>query len=285
MLSVEQSYDWCRRLTKQRARNFYYGFALLPRAKRDAICAVYAFMRYCDDLSDEPGADGDHGLAKMAEWRAELDCTLAGERNNNPLWPAFLDVVARYGIPRSCFYDMIDGVSSDLQPQRFDTFEDLYRYCYRVASVAGLSAIYIFGFDSPEAPALAEKCGVAFQLTNILRDVREDAGRGRVYFSEDDMQSVGVSRDEVLRAERTDGLVRLMEHQAARARAYYDASAPLVGLVSKDSRPALWALIEIYRRLLVRIEESGFNVFGPRLRLPAWEKCWIGLLAGVGRRG
>jgi phytoene synthase len=170
---------------------------------------------------------------------------------------------------------MIEGVSFDLEPHRFTTFDDLYQYCYRVASVAGLTAVHIFGFDSADALPLAEKCGIAFQLTNILRDVREDSARGRIYFPLDDMNRHGVTPDEVLRAARTDGLVQLMRYEAGRARAYYAEATPLVKMVYPESRASLWALIEIYRRVLDRIEDSNYDVFAGRIRLPAPEKYWI----------
>jgi phytoene/squalene synthetase len=169
---VEQSYEYCRRVARTRAKNFYYSFLLLTAQQRKAMCAIYAFMRYCDDLSDEPGAT----RAALERWRAELEEALEGRFSGHPVWPAFHHTVRRFGIPHDYFRAMIDGVVSDLEPRRFETFDQLYRYCYQVASVVGLTTIHIFGFDTPTALPLAEKCGVAFQLTNILRDIREDAG-------------------------------------------------------------------------------------------------------------
>jgi phytoene synthase len=158
---------------------------------------------------------------------------------------------------------MIDGVSSDLEPRQIQTFDELYRYCYQVASVVGLTIIHIFGFDSPDALVLAEKCGIAFQLTNILRDVREDSENQRIYLPADDVQ-------------RFHGnFLGLMRFEAARAKAYYDESRPLIGLVHKKSRRSLWALIEIYRRLLDRIEQSNFDVLSRRIRLSTREKLQI----------
>jgi len=159
MPSLEESYQYCRRVARARARNFYYSFVLLTREQRAAMCAVYAFMRYCDDLSDEPGASRE----KIESWRAALEQALAGRFDSHPCWPAFHDTVARYGIPHRYFFEMIEGVASDLEPHRFATFQDLYGYCYRVASVVGLTTVHIFGFRSPEALPLAEKCGIAFQ--------------------------------------------------------------------------------------------------------------------------
>ncbi|MFB3827402.1 MAG: phytoene/squalene synthase family protein [Bryobacteraceae bacterium] len=261
-------------MARRRAKNFYYSFLLLQREQRDAMCALYAFMRYCDDLSDEPGASRE----AIERWRAALAEALEGRFGPHPCWPAFHEAATRYSIPREYFFEMIDGVASDLEPRRFATFEELYQYCYRVASVVGLSIIHIFGFHSPEALPLAEKCGVAFQLTNILRDIREDAGRGRVYLPLEDLDRFHV--DGQLRY--GPAFVELMRFEAARARAYYREAEPLVGMVDARSRPSLAALIAIYRTLLERIEASGYDVFSRRISLPAWEKTWILLRSMVG---
>jgi len=153
MIGLEESQRYCRAVAKSRAKNFYYSFVLLPAEKKDAMCAMYAFMRYCDDLSDEPGAT----QSAMDRWRDALTEALAGRPDASPVWPAFLDAVSRYQIPHRYFHDMIEGVASDLEPRPIRNFDELYRYCYRVASVVGLTTIHIFGFNSPEAPLLAEK--------------------------------------------------------------------------------------------------------------------------------
>jgi phytoene synthase len=273
-LSLEASYRYCRAVTRRRARNFYYAFVLLPRPEHDAVCAIYAFMRRSDDLSDDPPPGGD-AMAAMQQWRVELDAALAGGNGEFPGWPALCDAAARYRIPPRYFHDMIDGVSSDLAPRRFETFGDLYHYCYQVASVAGLSLIHVLGFESPEALELAEKCGVAFQLTNIIRDLGEDAARGRVYIPAEDLVRFGLQAEDVLACRGTDRLVALLRHEAGRAKAYYEESKPLAGMVPRRNRASLAALIAIYRRLLGRIEQSGFDVLSRRIRVPAWEKCWI----------
>ena len=148
--SVEESFAYCCRVTRRRARNFYYSFVLLGREEHDAMCAVYAFMRYCDDLSDDPLREGAEAQALLDRWRTDLDAALGGRFTDHLLWPAFCSVVERYGIPARYFHEMIDGVASDLEPREFQTFEELYRYCYQVASVAGLSVVHILGFESPE---------------------------------------------------------------------------------------------------------------------------------------
>jgi phytoene synthase len=235
-------------------------------------------MRYCDDLSDEPGAT----KSAMERWRAALDDALAGHPDNNPAWLAFLDAVERYQIPREYFYEMIEGVASDLEPRTIRTFDELYQYCYRVASVVGLTTIHVFGFTSPEALPLAEKCGIAFQLTNILRDVREDAEMGRIYLPAEDLDRFGVSADDLKQGRRTEQFGRLMEFEAERARRYYRESAPLLKLIQPKTRRSLWALIAIYSRLLERVTESRYDVLTRRISLSGMEKTWIVLRAALG---
>lgn len=274
---VRQSYEYCRRVARRRAKNFYYSFVLLSRPQRRAMCAIYAFMRYCDDLSDEPGAT----RAAIERWREEMEDALAGRFSGHPVWPAFHHTVRRFGIPHEYFREMIGGVLSDLEPRRFETFDQLYRYCYQVASVVGLTTLHIFGFDTRSALPLAEKCGVAFQLTNILRDIREDAGRGRIYLPAEDLLRFSVTEDDLRGGNRSPAFLRLMGFEAERARSYYRESQPLLDLVHPRSRPSLWALITIYSRLLERIERSDFDVFARRVRLPLWEKSWIVMRALV----
>jgi phytoene synthase len=272
-MDLEESYAFCERVARAQAKNFYYSFLLLAHPQRQAMCAIYAFMRYCDDLSDDAGIADRAGA--IARWRTDLEAALAGRMPEHVLWPAFADAVQRYQIPRQYFFEMIEGVSSDLEPRRVGTFDELYDYCYHVASVVGLTVVHIFGFDNPEALMLAEKCGVAFQLTNILRDVREDAQNNRVYLPAEDLARFGVAPDSLGGRELTPGLRQLLEFEAERARGYYRESAPLVGMVDAASRPSLRALIGIYRRLLERISSAGYQVLASRIRVPTWEKVWI----------
>ncbi len=271
MDDIEHSYNYCCRVARTRAKNFYYSFVLLSRQQRKAMCAIYAFMRYCDDLSDEPGAN----RAAIDRWRAELAAALEGRFSGHPVWPAFHHTVRRFGIPHEYFREMVDGVASDLEPRRFETFNELYRYCYQVASVVGLTTVHIFGFDTRSALPLAEKCGVAFQLTNILRDIREDAERGRVYLPGEDLRRFGVSERDLREGNRSEGFLRLMRFEAERAQRYYDESRPLLDLIHQRSRPSLWALVSIYSRLLERIKRSNYDVFTRRVRLSPLEKSWI----------
>lgn len=269
MTTLEESYRYCRHLSRSRARNFYYSFLLLPRAKRDAMCAIYSFMRECDDLSDEPGATH----AALEDWRRQLNSALDGAMPDHPIWPAFADTVARFRIPPKYFHEMIDGVTSDLDRREISTFEELYHYCYLVASVVGLTVIHVFEFSDPRALVLAEKCGIAFQLTNIIRDVREDAARGRVYIPGIPAQVASTTK-----------VMPHLQTLGKRARAYYQEARPLIDLVNRDSRPSLWALMEIYRRLLNRLEKSGYAVLEKRIRLTAFEKLMIVVRAWTGAR-
>jgi phytoene synthase len=267
---LEASYAFCRRIARTRARNFYYSFLLLSSEQKDAMCAIYAFMRYCDDISEGQGASRE----AIERWRSDLDRALAGDYPDNPLWPAFHDTVRRYRIPHQYFHEMIDGVSSDLVPRQIQTFDELYRYCYQVASVVGLTIVHIFGFDSPDALLLAEKCGIAFQLTNILRDVREDAENQRIYLPAEDIHRFAADLTKY-----DENFIGLMRFEAGRAKTYYNESRPLIGLVHQNSRRSLWALIEIYQRLLEKIERSNFDVLPKRIRLSTSQKLLVLLRA------
>jgi phytoene synthase len=270
-LTREESYRHCERIARAQAKNFYYSFLVLPRRKRLAMCAIYAFMRECDDLSDEAGASH----ANLDAWREDMHLVLAGEARPHPVWPAFADTVQSYGIPFVYFDDMIDGVRGDVDFVQPRNFEELYRYCYRVASVVGLTITHIFGFRQALALEMAEKCGIAFQLTNILRDVKEDIGKRRIYLPADAMREHRVGADDLSAAETSPALRALLASYGARAREYYDFSRSLIPMVDRDSQGSLWALIEIYERLFQRIDASGFRVLEKRHSLPGWEKAAV----------
>lgn len=272
---LRNSYAYCERISRTRARNFYYAFLLLPKAKREAMCAVYAFMRYCDDLSDDLNDGSGKAAAAIDQWEADLRRALAGDHPPHAVWPAFLDTVHRYQIPHEYFFEMIRGVRSDLEPRRIARFEELYEYCYRVASVVGLTVISILGFQGARALELAEKCGIAFQLTNILRDVREDAQNDRVYLPEEDLSRFGVTVADLRSGAPSDAFRALMAFEAGRAWAYYRESFPLVTLTARSGRACLSALIGIYSNLLRAIEQADFDVLTQRVRLSAAEKILI----------
>ncbi len=279
-MTIAESYRYCEKIARSRAKNFYYSFILLDRDRRLAMCAIYAFMRYCDDLSDDESI-GNRREA-IAGWRRDLEKALSGtDPGGHEVWPAFVDTVGRYQIPHPYFFDMIEGVSSDLEPKTIETFDELYRYCYQVASVVGLTVIHIFGFRDPKALELAEKCGIAFQLTNIIRDIQEDIGLNRVYLPADELRRFGVNAFAY-----SPEFFEFMRFQTERAKQYYEDSRPLIGMVNQESQSSLWALIEIYRRLLAKIDDCGHRVLDRRVRLTTLEKLSIAgraFLPGVKR--
>ena len=269
---LEESYRYCTHVARTEARNFYYSFLCLPAPKRASMCAVYAFMRRADDISD--GCDGDRET-RMAAWRAALDRALDGDYRQSPIWPAFHDTVRRHAIPREYFHDLLDGALMDLTPRRFETWADSYDYCYHVASVVGLVCIHVWGFSDPKALKLAEDNGIAFQWTNILRDLREDAQMGRVYLPQEDLRRFAYSEQDLRGGVENEAFYALMRFQVDRAREYYDRSEPLVGLIEPDSRPCLRAMRAIYRGILDHIVAQDYNVFRRRARVPTWKKLLI----------
>jgi phytoene synthase len=283
MTALDASFEHCRRVARERARNFYYSFLLLPKEQKDAMCAIYAFMRYSDDISDELDPPVEARRASLTRWRGALEDALNGKPGDDPILPAFQATVEKYRIPPDYFHDLMRGVESDLEPQRYETFDELYQYCYRVASVVGLTITHVFGFDDPKALGFAEKCGIGFQLTNILRDIPEDSGMGRVYLPDEDLTRFGLTREELLASggarPANPGFQQLMEFEWARANAYYKEAAPLLGLVRPASRPALWAMIAIYYGILRRIRQLEYDVYRTRARLTGWEKSRIVLRA------
>ena len=189
------SYQFCAKIAQREARNFYHAFLLLPRDRRLAMCALYAFLRHTDDLADEPGT-AEQKTAALEQWRGALDAALEGQALAWPGLPAVADTVSRRSIPHEYLHAVIDGVSMDMQPRGFADFGELADYCYHVASVVGLCCIHIWGYrsDGGRAERLAEGCGIALQLTNILRDIREDARNGRIYLPREEMDRFGVDR-------------------------------------------------------------------------------------------
>jgi squalene synthase HpnC/squalene synthase HpnD len=278
---VAHSYAECRRIARASASNFYYAFFMLPQAKRDALCALYAFMRLVDDVSDTVGsaADKQRGLAR---WRAALDAAATGDVSSHPILPAFADAIARFRIPPRYFHDLISGAEMDLTVGEYATFDRLREYCYRVAGTVGLTCLHVFGFEDPHAPDLAEKLGIAFQLTNILRDVPKDYEMGRVYLPLEDLAQFGVRPEALAGGPITPEIRSLLEYEVARAWNFYREGVELIPLVNADARAALWALARIYSSLLRRIEARGYDVFSERVRLSTPEKTGILLRARLG---
>ncbi|MGH7222728.1 MAG: phytoene/squalene synthase family protein, partial [Gemmataceae bacterium] len=264
---------WCERVARREAGNFYHAFRLLPATQRRAMCALYAFMRRTDDLTDGPETVAEKTLA-LANWRRQLDSTLAGIYHH-PLQPAFHHTVVSYGIPRRYLDDALDGVGMDLDTNRYDTFADLYRYCYRVASVVGLACIHIWGFADERATDYAESAGIALQLTNILRDLGEDAARGRVYLPREDLERFGYRIEDLEQGRRDERFRELMRFQVARARSYYQAAEPLADLLTPAGRAVFLVMLRTYRGLLEAIEQRGYDVFSSRVRLSRLRKLWL----------
>jgi phytoene synthase len=271
---LEKSYRRCREIARSRARNFYYSFIVLPKAKRDAMCAVYAFMRFCDDIADDE--QYKHNRRAMLEaWRGSIDQTVRGDYSASPILPALHDTIRRFRIPPELFHELIDGATMDLGGREYESFDQLYNYCYKVASVVGLVCIHIFGFDSPEATKHAEFCGIAFQLTNILRDLKEDASMGRVYIPDEDLWAFGYGKDELAQGVTDERFHNLMKFEVLRAKCYYNAALPLLDLVHPSGRPGLAAMISIYYSILDRIERSDYDVFRGEVRLSKPRKLAI----------
>ncbi len=285
---LDMAYSVCRSIARSAAKNFYYGFVLLPRRKRNGLSAVYAFMRRCDDIADDNTLSPEDRRHKLAEWLDRVHRALAAQPTDDPVLLALADAQRRYEIPIGLLDQLAFGTAADLesrQPEstanaalaaRYQTFEELRQYCYGVASVVGLVCIKIFGYRDPAAEPLAERCGLAFQLTNIIRDVNEDAAMGRVYFPQEDLAQFGLSAAD-LAAKNVDAtrIRPLLAMEADRARECYRAGEELIPLVNEDSRAALWALVTIYRRLLEKIAANQYDVWGERVRLTVSEKLTV----------
>lgn len=293
-LSLERAYAACRAIARREAKNFYYAFVALPRARRNAICAIYAFMRRADDLADDESLPREERRRKLDAWLAEWRSASAGAASDDPVFVAVRDATTRFSIPLSLLDELVAGVTMDLDtaaadtPDTYATFDDLYRYCYLVASVVGLVCIHIFGYTDPRAEKFAEETGIAFQLTNILRDVAEDASRNRVYLPLEDLAKHNVELNGLLHrpadAPPTANERALLLDIALRAENYYRSADALMPLIDPESRPALRVLVDIYHALLKRIERADYDVFSRRASVPFCQKLAI-LLTGITRMG
>jgi len=276
---IRASYAECNRVARLARSNFYLAFFGLPRAKRNALCALYAFNRLVDNVSDEPG-DVESKRRGLAHWRALLDEMAIGKTDGHAILPALADAISRYSIPTRHFHDLILGAEMDLTLPSYATFDRLSEYCYRVAGTVSLTCLHVFGFGDPKAPHLAERLGLAFQLTNIIRDVRSDFAMGRVYLPQEDLTRFGCASQDLC-GPLTPGLRELLEFEADRAWRFYEEGVALIEKVDADSRATLWALIRTYSSLLGRIEERGFDVFFSRISLSGPEKIQYLFRAGM----
>ena len=283
---LDVAYSVCRHIARSAAKNFYYGFLVLPRRKRNALSAVYAYMRLCDDITDDNTLSPDDRRNKLAEWLDKVHRALASQPTDDPVLLALADAQRSYQIPLGLLDQLAYGTAADLDQEarqfdaqaqlmpRYQTFEDLRQYCYGVASVVGLVCIRIFGYRDPAAEPLAERCGLAFQLTNIIRDIKEDVAMGRVYLPAQDLAEFELTAAD-LASPNLARLRPLLAMEAERALEYYRAGEDLIPLVNEDSQPALWVLITIYRRLLEKIALRQFDVFSERVQLTVREKLTV----------
>jgi phytoene synthase len=294
--SLEASHAYCEQLTRTQAKNFYFGLKLLPEPKRSAMFSLYAYMRLVDDIADdEDGRTIRQRIDELEAWRQHTHNILDGQDytqqgNGNvadagvQLWPAFSEMVRDYRMPRKIFDDVIAGQRQDLEPEPFETFDQLHTYCYRVAGVVGLASIYIWGFEGgAETEELAIDRGVAFQLTNILRDLREDAARGRTYLPMEDLAVMNVTEDDLRGTRGGRAFRELMQFQIDRAEAYYTKSEPLEERIQRDSRPTLVAMTQIYHRLLKKVAVEPERVLRERVSLSLISKLMIGWRAARSR--
>jgi len=283
--TLARAYAASRAIAKREAKNFYYAFVALPLERRNAICAIYAFMRRADDLADDERLSRQERRRNLDTWLAAWHEAAQGAATADPVFLAVRDATKRFAIPLELLDELVAGVTMDLDhaptgaPDTYATCSDLYRYCYLVASVVGLVTIRIFGYHGDAAEKLAEETGIAFQLTNILRDVAEDAARNRVYLPLDELAAHGVSLDSLLHrasvAPPTAAEGALLASIARRAEDYYHSARELMPLINAESRPALWVLVSIYHALLKRIEGADYDVFSRRASVPLMQKLAI----------
>ncbi len=269
-----ESYALCQQLTRSTNSNFFYPLLLLPRAKRRSMYALYAFLRRIDDVADAPGMSLAYRRNALKRLRETLERGLEGEFDL-PSLPALVDTINRWQIPPEYLFDVIRGVEMDLEPRPFDTYEDLSTYCHHVASVVGLACIHIWGFAGDEAYEPAKCCGQAFQLTNILRDVKEDAEAGRVYLPTDDLRRFDCHPDQLLQGEVNERFAELIDFEVARAEELYRQGAELRRWLHRDGQGIFNAMLGTYHGLLMKVKRLRGGVLGSRIELSHWQKIHI----------
>ncbi|MCX7394174.1 MAG: phytoene/squalene synthase family protein [Planctomycetales bacterium] len=286
--SLALSYEACRVLTRRTAHNFRFSFLTLPREMRSSMNALYAFNRITDDIGDDEIRLLDDRQKHLTAWRAAVRTALSSEVLPSTLsasdqlldvhryLPAISDTAARYRIPHEYLFAVIDGVQTDMQPVRMETFQDLERYCYQVAGAVGLCCIHIWGFrEDPQVRQLSIDCGLAFQLTNILRDLTEDSRRGRIYLPREDFTQFQYRPEDLCRGVYDQHFRDLMRFETARAWSYYASGEGLLRYLDRPGKSILRAMLDIYGGLLRTIERCDFNVLSQRISLPTWKKLWI----------
>jgi len=296
--TLEAAYQECRTIAKREAKNFYYAFRVLPQSKMNAMCAVYAFMRKADDISDDESQTIQQRRDAMNAWLDEWRAARLIPEPNDKVFHALNDAQIRFNISDALLEDLVRGTCMDLYLgegagntvdlgdglQGYETFDDLYRYCYLVASVVGLVCIHIFGYSDPAAELMAEKTGAAFQITNILRDIKEDADRKRIYLPQDILREFNVTNAEILelsagRPMKPNEKAMIMA-LSVQAWEYYASGRELIPLLDADSRACMWVMLEIYSGLLAKIDQRQGDVFTERVAVPTSQKIFA-LLRGA----
>ena len=279
---LREAYADCRAITRHHAKTFYMATRFLPNHKQRGIFAIYSLCRYIDDLVDEAEdlvqkqqLDEQDIRNRLESWKGKLRDTYEGRLHDDPILIAFSDVLKRHHIPIEMPYELMEGVCMDLFKNRYDTFEELYDYSFKVASVVGLMTSQVFGYESSEALGYAVDLGIAMQLTNILRDVGEDLKRDRIYLPREDLRRFNVSEEDLFSHSLDEPVKRLLQFQIRRTRRYYRRSDKGISLLSKDSRLPVYLARENYSRILDKIEENGYNVFDHRAYLNTTEKLTI----------
>lgn len=276
---IESAAAYCRKLTTRSKSNFYYAFLFLPRERREALEAVYAYCRLVDDVVDEnaPVADKLDGIAR---WRRELDAVYGDAEPTHPVSARLRAAVQRFGIRREDMDAIIDGCAMDIDKTRYESWDELRLYCYRVASAVGLMCVEIFGYTPAQVDAVrryAVDLGIALQLTNILRDVAEDARRGRIYLPAEELRAFGVAEDDLVSGTRSPALFRLMQFQAARARSHYLRARAAISTYERSKLVIAEIMGDIYYALLEQIEAREFDVFGTKATVRRRDKMRIAL--------
>lgn len=274
---LENAYKVCEQITKTHAKSFYFAAKFLPQSKRRPIYALYALCRSVDDEVDEIGENNEAEAVKAIEnWRKRLDEIYADSEtqaeNRNPVFTAWRDLLKSYKIPKNLPLELMQGVLMDTHIKRYETFGELYVYCYRVASTVGLMSSEIFGYTQPETLEYAEALGIAMQLTNILRDVKEDAAMGRIYLPQEDLRRFEISDKQILSNESNENFVRMMKFQIERAREYYRKAEKGIPLLEKDTRFTVLLAARIYAEILNEIERQHYDVFQKRAHTTFWQK-------------
>ncbi|MFN3344305.1 MAG: phytoene/squalene synthase family protein [Chloroherpetonaceae bacterium] len=268
---LESAFEYCREVSWKHAKTFYFATHFLPAPKRRAVHAVYALCRYVDDIVDHSedklsrkSLTKEKIILLINKWRTDIESCYNGILIDHPIMIAWHDTLKKYHIPKNLPLELIDGVCMDLKQNRYETFDELYTYCYKVASVVGLMTSEIFGYTSEESLKHAIELGIAMQLTNILRDVGEDAQKGRIYLPLEDLKKFNLTEEDILNGVMSENFINLMKFEIERARFYYKESEKGIAMLSQDSRLAVKVSHDNYSRILRRIEEINYNVFKQR---------------------